>query len=270
MLPLPDFVAPIQRAFLDAALPRLHDDPRLLGVAIGGARLLGSMDPYSDLDLVIAVDPDAYPEVMTQRAAIAGGLGRLLSSFTGEHVGEPRLLVCLYGPPLVHVDLKFVSLDDLHRRVETPHVLWERGGAMSAAFALAEAEYPQPDLQWIEDRFWVWMHYLAAHLGRGEMYEVIDGLAFIRAVVLGPLLAVRAGAQPRGVRRLEGFTSADEQADLARTLGGLQPAECAEGVRAAARLYAALRAALAAPGFAPNADTEREALFYLDQVARRR
>jgi hypothetical protein len=72
------------------------------------------------------------------------------------------------------------------------------------------------------------------------------------------------------VRRLEGFTSADEQADLARTLGGLQPAECAEGVRAAARLYAALRAALAAPGFAPNADTEREALFYLDQVARRR
>lgn len=270
MLPLPDFVPPVQRAFLDEALPRLHDDPRLVGVAVGGSWLRGRMDPYSDLDLVIAVEPDAYREVMAQRMAIASGLGGLLSCFTGEHVGEPRLLVCLYGPPLLHVDLKFVSLEALHDRVETPAVLWERGGVMREAFALADAVYPQPDLQWIEDRFWVWIHYLAAHLGRGELYEVIDGLAFMRAVVLGPLLAVRAGAQPRGVRRLEQFTSPEEAAELARTLAGLDTAACAESMRAAARLYSVLRTALAGPGFHPRAAAERESLFYLEQVARRR
>jgi hypothetical protein len=31
----------------------------------------------------------------------------LLVGFTGEHVGEPRVLICLYGPPVLHVDLKF-------------------------------------------------------------------------------------------------------------------------------------------------------------------
>jgi hypothetical protein len=34
------------------------------------------------------------------------------SAFSGEHVGEPRALICLYGPPLLPVDLKFVSLSD--------------------------------------------------------------------------------------------------------------------------------------------------------------
>ena len=43
-------------------------------------------------------------------SAFAAGLGPLLACFTGEHVGEPRLLIALYGPPPVHVDLKFVPV----------------------------------------------------------------------------------------------------------------------------------------------------------------
>lgn len=34
---------------------------------------------------------------MVQRFALAGTLGHLLHAFTGEHVGEPRLLICLLG-----------------------------------------------------------------------------------------------------------------------------------------------------------------------------
>lgn len=49
---------------------------------------------------------------------LAGTLGHLLHAFTGEHVGEPRLLICLYGPELLHVDLKFVTLEMLTQRVE--------------------------------------------------------------------------------------------------------------------------------------------------------
>ena len=50
-----------------------------------------------------------YDEIMAQRMAFAGTLGHLLHAFTGEHVGEPRLLICLFGPELLHVDLKFIT-----------------------------------------------------------------------------------------------------------------------------------------------------------------
>ena len=62
-------------------------------------------------------------------------LGPLLACFTGEHVGEPRLLIALYGPPLLHVDLKFVAERDLDVRVEDGRVLWQRDGALDRALA---------------------------------------------------------------------------------------------------------------------------------------
>ncbi len=70
------------------------------------------MDEFSDLDLVVLVDSEKYQDVLKDRKEIAKRIGPLLESFTGEHVSEERLLVCLYDPPLLHVDLKFVSLTD--------------------------------------------------------------------------------------------------------------------------------------------------------------
>ena len=60
------------------------------------------------LDLVPVVRDAAYAQVTTQKRAVAERFGDLLAAFTGEHVGEPRLLICLYGPELLHGDLKFV------------------------------------------------------------------------------------------------------------------------------------------------------------------
>ena len=76
--------------------------------------------------------------------AFAAGLGLLLACFTGEHVGEPRLLIALYGPPPLHVDLKFVADRDLDDRVEDGLVLWQRDGAVEAALRRAEAVWPRP------------------------------------------------------------------------------------------------------------------------------
>jgi hypothetical protein len=47
---------------------------------------------------------------MEDRQQIAASLGSLLTVFTGDHVGEPRLLGCPYEvtPPL-HVDLGLLS-----------------------------------------------------------------------------------------------------------------------------------------------------------------
>lgn len=112
------------RRFLASALPALGTDPRILGLAAGGSFLTNTMDAFSDLDLVVAVDPAHMGAVMAERHQIASTLGPLLAAVTGEHVGEPRLLICLYDlPPLLHVDLKFVALPDAAARVEDPAVL---------------------------------------------------------------------------------------------------------------------------------------------------
>jgi hypothetical protein len=47
----------LHATFLQTALPRLQADERLVAVAAGGSFLTGGMDEYSDLDLVIAVEP---------------------------------------------------------------------------------------------------------------------------------------------------------------------------------------------------------------------
>lgn len=250
------------QAFLDRALPRLAADARLLGVCGGGSLLAGGMDEYSDLDLVIAVERAAYDEVRAARRAIARGLGPLLAAFTGEHVGEPRVLICLYGPPLLHVDLKFVALDDLGDRVEDPVILWARDGRVADAMRGGGAEFPPPDHRWIEDRFWIWVHYAAGKIGRGEWFEAHEMLALMRGRVLGPLALESVGARPMGVRRLEQHAPA-WAAKIEATIASYSRADLARALHAAIAIYRELRT------IAPLADAEREACAYLDAIEER-
>jgi len=78
-----------------------------------GSLAYGGFDEQSDLDFVIVVRADDHAAAMAGRQAFAARLGSLLAAFSGEHVGEPRLLICLYGPPLLHVDLKVHRAGDL-------------------------------------------------------------------------------------------------------------------------------------------------------------
>ncbi|WP_204563863.1 nucleotidyltransferase domain-containing protein, partial [Citrobacter cronae] len=116
---LPD----LHRSFAEQLKLKFQSDSRIHSLLAGGSIVHGGFDKYSDLDFVVVVDPLYYNEIMAQRRALAGTLGHLLHAFTGEHVGEPRLLICLYGPELLHVDLKFITLDMLTQRVEEPAVL---------------------------------------------------------------------------------------------------------------------------------------------------
>ena len=255
-------------AFLDNAIARLTADERLVGVAAGGSYATRSMDEFSDLDLVVAVEPTAYEAMLGERQALAQSLGPLLAAFTGEHVGEPRLLVCLYGPPLLHVDLKFVSLADAAARVEEPVILWERDGRLSAALRGRRPAYPEPDLQWIEDRFWAWVHYGAAKIGRGELFEAIDGLAFLRSRVLGPLALMSRGSRPSGVRRLE-LLAPDLAEELRATVATPSADSCAAALRAAAESYRRLRARLGGKALRRRSTAEVAALQYLEAVVER-
>jgi hypothetical protein len=252
--------------FVDKVVELLRSDARIDGVAVGGSWVARQMDRYSDLDFVVGVSAEHHAAVMAERSALAARLGPLLAAFPGDFLGEPRLLICLYGPPLLHVDFKFVATPDLARRIEDPEVLWERDEALTRAMAVAPARWPTPDLQWSEDRFWTWVHYAATKLARGELFEVIDFLAFLRRVVLGPLAAVADGGRPNGARRLErtALTSVDA---LRQTVAAYDAASCQEALAAAIGLYRALRDRLASPELVRRDRAEALATRFLDEGA---
>lgn len=259
-------------AFLERALPLLQGEERFVGVAAAGSFANGKMDEFSDLDLVIAVEPSFMAAITVERQRIAAGLGPLVAAFTGEHVGEPRVLICLYdgegGNPPLHVDLKFVSLSDAATRVDELSVLWERDGRLSQVLQAEESRFPMPDLQRIEDRFWVWIHYATLKIGRGELFEAVDFLAFLRMQVLGPLILVEAGAQPAGVRRVE--TSAPSRAtQLQETVAAYNTASCIRSLHAAVELYRSLRNSVGTDDVAANEAAESTAMTYLEGVTAR-
>jgi predicted nucleotidyltransferase len=228
--------------FLRRAIEILENDLRVARVAVGGSHLAGTMDEFSDLDLIVGVRAEHFDDVMGERRAIAAMLGPLLSSFTGEHVGEPRLLICLYGPELLHVDLKFVSVAEGEPVGEDP--------------------VPPPNEQWIEDRFWTWVHYGATKIGRGELFEAVDFLAFLRFVVLGPLALHRAGARATGVRKIETVVP-DFARELEKTIARYDAADCARALTECVRLYRSLRGDVSRNG------AEDAAMVYLDQIRTR-
>lgn len=225
---------------LTRILAALRSDARFDAVLGGGSLIHGGFDAHSDLDLVLVVRPDAYAGVMAQRRLIAGDVGGLLAAFTGEHVGEPRLLICLYGPPLIHVDFKFVEPAALSEMVERPVVLWARDEtALLAKLDAASIRWPDREPQWFEDRAWIWLHYAATKLLRGECFEAIGMLAYFRENVLGPLLHRRAGRPQRGVRRIE--RDAQARRELAERVAGYDAAEIRQALQRCIDLYVALR-----------------------------
>lgn len=184
-------------------------DSRYLAVLGAGSMIHGGFDVWSDLDFILVVDDAHYETALAERQVLAETLGELVSAFTGEHVGEPRLLICLYGPELLHVDIKLVAAGDFGHGVERPLVLWARDRAwVEARLDSAAIAWPNRSPQWFEDRVWVWLHYGATKLHRGELFEAIGMLAFLREQVLGPMLHRRAGRPQRGVRRIDGAADA--------------------------------------------------------------
>ena len=211
-------------------MPVFEADARIAGVAMGGSYLTNTMDQFSDLDILVVTQAENHAEVMADRPRIARSLGPLLEQFTGEHVGEPSLLICLYGPPLLHVDLKFITANDLRSRVEQHAVLWERDGQLTRALSEGTANYPAPNRQWIEDRFWIWVHYGAGKIGRGEIFEAIEFISYLRANVLGPLGLQAAGARPGGVRKIEIFAPEFSRV-LVQTVATYDASDCARAGR---------------------------------------
>lgn len=260
-------VPKLHNDFVDNAVEILKNDSRIVGIAAGGSYITGDMDEYSDLDLVIVFE-DNYDEViMGSRESIARSLGNLLASFTGEHVGEPRLLICLYGPECLHVDLKFVALGDVSKRVEEPYILWERNKCITESLINDEAKFPINSLQWIEDRFWIWVHYAATKIGRGEIFETIEFISFLRQTVIGPLILMNHGELPKGVRKIE-FIAPDSAKLLEKTVPTYSEVSCTDSLRLIVQIYLQLREAFMTKDFVKRQEAEIYSLRYLDKIGK--
>lgn len=252
--------------FINNAVEMLKQDHRIAGVALGGSYINGIMDEFSDLDFVIAIYPEYAAEVMSQRIEIVGKLGELLSAFTGEHVGESRLIISLYDSPLLHVDYKFVSLDDMGKRVEDPVILYQKNNCFTNAFSKEPAKFPLPDLQWIEDRFWVWVHYGAGKIGRQEIFEAMDHISFLRQSVIAPLILMKNGKLPRGGRKIE-TDAPDDLTALLETVAVHDVQSCVKALKATAKLYIQLREPYLNGTLIVRKSAEQRALAYLDSIS---
>jgi predicted nucleotidyltransferase len=238
---MPSNLPRTHESFLDQVRDAVAVDERLNSLLIGGSYIHGGFDENSDLDFVIVVSDEEYGNVMATRLAFANTLPGLVSAFTGEHVGEPRLLICLYGPPLLHVDLKFVLVSDLDHQIERRAVLFARNPAeIEARIQAGEVAWPNHPSDWFEARAWIWLHYAATKLARGELYEAIGMLAFFREQVLGPLICRRAGKNQRGVRRIETLRL-DEHGMLAATVATNDAASVRRAIEACVDIYMDLR-----------------------------
>lgn len=258
----------IQEEFARNAKIIAETDDNVIGLAVAGSWLSNEIDEFSDLDLIL-VTKEKISSDKTKMIDFAKRLGNFLSGFTGEHVGEPRVLICLYDNPLLHVDIKFVTLEEFHTRIETPVILFDRTGQLQKALGNSTAKFPYPDHQWIEDRFWTWVHYALLKIGRGEYLEAYDFMGFLRMVVLGPLLHVKNNNLPRGVRKVETELMNEDYLLLKKTIPSYDRQGLLNSLRSSVDLYNHLRTILFNPTITLHKETEQKVMTYFEEIEKR-
>lgn len=255
----------IQQDFAAHVVDIVKDDPNVTGLAAAGSWITHELDEYSDIDLVLVTKKQIAGN-KEEMMAYARSFGDFISGFTGEHVGEPRLLVCLYDKPLLHVDIKFITLPEFYTRVENPVVLFERNNQLTSVINTTRAEWPQPDFQWIEDRMWTWVHYVAGKAARGEYFECLDGLGYIRARVLAPLLQLKSKTKPRGLRKVESKLSMPDLESLKITIASYSKTSILKALDNTISVYRSLRRKLFSPAITLQEKAEKRSMEFLKKI----
>jgi predicted nucleotidyltransferase len=255
----------IQKEFADKVVEIVKADTNVIGLAVAGSWITDEMDEFSDVDLILITKKKIAGD-KEKMLDYARNLGDFISGFTGEHVGEPRLLVCLYDCPLLHVDIKFITLPEFYDRIENPVILFERDNQLTDVINSTKAEWPQVDYQWIEDRIWTWVHYIAAKSVRGEYFECLDGLGYIRAKVLAPLLQVKSKTAVRGLRKVEKKLNLPDLEDLKITVAQYNKASIIKALDNTISVYRMLRRKLFTDNVELQVKAEKKSMEYLKKT----
>jgi len=255
----------IQKDFAEKVVEIVKKDPNVIGLAVAGSWITDELDEYSDLDLVLITKTKMAGD-KEKMLEVAARFGDLVSGFTGEHVGEPRVLICLYDNPLLHVDIKYLTLPEFNERVENPVVLFEREHQLTDIIKSTKATWPQPDFQWIEDRMWTWVHYIASKAARGEYFECLDGLGYIRGKVLAPLLQLKSKTAVRGLRKVEKKLNPPDLEDLKITVAQYSRASVLKALDNTISVYRMLRRKLYADSIHLQLRAEKKSIEYLKKI----
>jgi predicted nucleotidyltransferase len=249
---------PLHRAHLEAACMAASDQDGIVGMVIGGSFASGEADEYSDLDLQLVVEDTKLQQVLGQLRDVADAAGLVVAAFTAEHVGLPNMLIVLYED-LIHADFEPVPLSRLQERDAglSAFVLWERGGAVSTQLPTdAAPEDLRREMAWFEDRMWTWSWYIQTKALRGELYESVDGLQYVRDKVLFRLLSLHRGEHASGSRRAE--QRLGSWADrFAATVPTLSQQSALAALRGTMQLYQDLADPLLEKHGVPRADKAR-------------
>ncbi len=258
-----------QQQFINQVVDKIKKDENVIGLAVAGSFITHEMDEFSDVDLIL-VTADRVSDDPLKMEKYAKSFGDYLNGFTGEHVGEKRVLICLYDNPLLHVDIKFLTPDEFQFRVEDPVICWDRQNQLQQVIQSTKATWPPLDFQWIEDRFWTWIHYATLKLGRGEDFEALDFMSFLRTFTIAPMLQVKNGKLPRGLRKVEfNFPPADVNRLMA-TVPAYQIDSLFQSLENIVHLYVELRSALFPTTIHLRSRTEEKTLAYLAEVKKMR
>ncbi|RYF86195.1 MAG: nucleotidyltransferase domain-containing protein [Chitinophagaceae bacterium] len=255
--------------FVENAVEQVIEDENVLGLALAGSWITNEIDEFSDVDIILFTKKKISND-KSQLLSYAQRFGKVISAFTGEHVGEPRVLICLYDEPLLHVDIKFLTTEEYTSRVETPVVVFERNEIITTLLQTSKANWPSPDYQWIEDRFWTWVHYATLKLGRGEDFEALDFLSYVRTTVLAPLAQIKNGNLPRGLRKVETRLSREDLEALKSTVASYSVPSLFAALDNSIVLYRSLRQLLFTGEVELRQQAEEKVIAYLNDVKRKR
>lgn len=255
----------MQKEFAHKVVEIVKDDSGVIGLAAGGSFITGELDEYSDLDLILITQTKIAGDKEAM-LSVAHRFGDFISGFTGEHVGEPGVLICLYDNPLLHVDIKFLTMQEFGERVENPVVLFERDNQLTTVINETKPQWPVLDYQWMEDRFWTWIHYACLKIGRGELMEAFDFLSFLRQTVLSPLLQVKNNKKPRGLRKVETELSLSDLENLKITIAQYNRASVIKALENSLSIYKALRRKLYPGTVQLQEKAEKRSLGYLKKI----
>lgn len=227
--------------FIEKIRKLINSDNRFVALLLSGSNARGESDEYSDIDLIIAVNEVYFEDVINNRLEFAKNIDGLICAVTGEQIEDPRALICLYGPNLMRVDMRFISKNSLYEISEKTEILWAKDKAeIETILSKATIEWPNKTPEWFENHTWILLHYTITKLKRGELMEAMGTLAFLREQILGPMIYRHLGENQRGVRKIELLETSFKH-KIAKTVAEYDAESIKKAIKNSISLYLELR-----------------------------
>lgn len=252
--------------FLNRTVSLAEKDPRIVGVALHQES--DQEKEFTTSELVLVCQPDSFEELSADLIGVAEALGPMMLAYEHSKGAGERELSCLYDEPLQRIDLRLLPLDNLSE-IHHPQVLWDRDEQFRLALAARRDPPPSLNLQWMEDRFWLWLHSAATALKEGAVFEAHHLMSCMRSRILAPLVLKKEGMNlTGGLHELE-KSDGENLSSLRATVPLYDARSCEISLREAAKLYVDLRETLAPADLVRHRRAEMAVMRHLHTVTER-